>query len=219
MAVKYVKDFEFPGDKGFTGSAGAQHVKGYARGGTVRKAMGGDVSPSVDPAMPVKGSAADPQTQVNPVSTDGRDGRRFGPAAAGGVEPRAAQTQRANVAPRKGMPAYNSRPLVQQAAKGGPAKPVKKAMGGMMGVIPALMSKDKDGLEGLAGSGALGVLGLLASAARKKKAAPAADLAAAPASAAAVLAANQQANQLSNPPASGMAKGGMAKGGKAKINC
>lgn len=216
MAVKYVKDFEFPSDKGFSGSAGVQHVKAYARGGSVKKAMGGDVTASVDPVMPVKGSAADPQVQMNEVSTDGRDGRRFGPAAAGGALPRAVQLQRANAAnsppaPRKAVPAYNKQPLVQRAAKGGPAKPVKKSMGGLMGVVPALMSKDKDGLEGLAGSGALGLLGLLASASRKKKTAPAAvDLAAAPASAAAALAANQQAN----PPVSGM-----AKGGKAKMKC
>lgn len=210
MAVKYVKDFEFPSDKGFTGSAGAQHVKGYARGGSVKKAMGGDVTATVDPAMPIKGSAADPRVQMNEVSTDGRDGRRFGPAAAGGALPRAVQLQRANAAnsppaPRKAVPAYNKQPLVQRAAKGGPAKPVKKSMGGLMGAIPALMSKDN------AGVGALGLLGLLASASRKKKTAPAAgDLAAAPASAAAALAANQQAN----PPVSGM-----AKGGKAKMKC
>lgn len=210
MAVKYVKDFEFPSDKGFSGSAGVQHVKAYARGGSVKKAMGGDVTASVDPAMPVRGSAADPQVQMNEVSTDGRDGRRFGPAAAGGALPRAVQLQRANAAnsppaPRKAVPAYNKQPLVQRAAKGGPAKPVKKSMGGLMGAIPALMSKDN------AGVGALGLLGLLASASRKKKTAPAAaDLAAAPASAAAALAANQQAN----PPVSGM-----AKGGKAKMKC
>lgn len=210
MAVKYVKDFEFPSDKGFTGSAGAQHVKAYARGGSVKKAMGGDVTASVDPVMPVRGSAADPQVQMNEVSTDGRGGRRFGPAAAGGALPRAVQLQRANAAnsppaPRKAVPAYNKQPLVQRAAKGGPAKPVKKSMGGLMGAIPALMSKDN------AGVGALGLLGLLASASRKKKTAPAAsDLAAAPASAAAALAANQQAN----PPVSGM-----AKGGKAKMKC
>lgn len=30
---KYVKDFEFPSSAGFHGSAGVQHVRGYARGG------------------------------------------------------------------------------------------------------------------------------------------------------------------------------------------
>ena len=34
--LKYVDDFEFPSDRGFTGSAGVQHVKGYARGGKVK---------------------------------------------------------------------------------------------------------------------------------------------------------------------------------------
>ena len=35
---KYVSDFWFPSDAGFTGSAGMTHVKGYARGGSVKKA-------------------------------------------------------------------------------------------------------------------------------------------------------------------------------------
>lgn len=44
MAVKYVKEFEFPSDKGFTGSAGQTMVRGYARGGKVcAKAAGGAV--------------------------------------------------------------------------------------------------------------------------------------------------------------------------------
>ena len=30
---KYLQEFDFPQDFGFTGSAGVQHVKGYARGG------------------------------------------------------------------------------------------------------------------------------------------------------------------------------------------
>ena len=34
--LKYVKDFEFPADQGFTGSAGQHTVKGYQRGGRVK---------------------------------------------------------------------------------------------------------------------------------------------------------------------------------------
>ena len=33
---KYVSDFEFPSDCGFTGSSGKTIVKGYARGGSVK---------------------------------------------------------------------------------------------------------------------------------------------------------------------------------------
>lgn len=33
MKLKYVKEFDFPSDAGFTGSAGKQMVRGYARGG------------------------------------------------------------------------------------------------------------------------------------------------------------------------------------------
>ncbi len=40
MAVKY-GEFQFPSDKGFSGSAGKTMVAGYARGGCVMKAKGG----------------------------------------------------------------------------------------------------------------------------------------------------------------------------------
>ena len=36
MACKYVKEFEFGSDKGYTGSAGQTVVKGYARGGKAK---------------------------------------------------------------------------------------------------------------------------------------------------------------------------------------
>ena len=35
--LKYVKDFDFPSDQGFTGSAGQSQVKGYMRGGAVSR--------------------------------------------------------------------------------------------------------------------------------------------------------------------------------------
>jgi len=35
--VEYVDEFKFPADRGFTGSAGQQPVKGYMRGGYVKK--------------------------------------------------------------------------------------------------------------------------------------------------------------------------------------
>lgn len=43
MGVKYVDDFEFPSGAGFSGSAGKSSVKGYMRGGHVKKAKGGTV--------------------------------------------------------------------------------------------------------------------------------------------------------------------------------
>lgn len=36
--LQYVKDFSFPAAQGFSGSAGAHQVKGYQRGGAVKKA-------------------------------------------------------------------------------------------------------------------------------------------------------------------------------------
>ena len=51
--LKYVSEFSFPSDKGYSGSAGKQMVKGYARGGScgpMKKASGGAVD---DPRRPM----------------------------------------------------------------------------------------------------------------------------------------------------------------------
>ena len=51
--LKYVSEFSFPSDKGYSGSAGKQMVKGYARGGAcgpMKKADGGAVD---DPRRPL----------------------------------------------------------------------------------------------------------------------------------------------------------------------
>ena len=51
--LKYVSEFTFPSDKGYSGSAGKQMVKGYARGGScgpMKKADGGAVD---DPRRPL----------------------------------------------------------------------------------------------------------------------------------------------------------------------
>ena len=47
MAVKY-GEFQFPSDKGFTGSAGKQMVKAYARGGKVLKKNDGGYIPGTN---------------------------------------------------------------------------------------------------------------------------------------------------------------------------
>lgn len=51
--LKYVKDFEFPSDKGYSASSGQTMVKGYARGGScgpMKKADGGAID---DPRRPL----------------------------------------------------------------------------------------------------------------------------------------------------------------------
>lgn len=52
--LKYVSEFTFPSDKGYSGSAGQQMVKGYARGGScgpMKKASGGAVDNPRRPLM------------------------------------------------------------------------------------------------------------------------------------------------------------------------
>jgi hypothetical protein len=49
--LQYVSDFSFPSDQGFTGSAGKSTVKGYQRGGAVKKNMGGFMGPEREIAV------------------------------------------------------------------------------------------------------------------------------------------------------------------------
>lgn len=43
-SFKYVSEFEFPSDKGYSGSAGQTSVKGYCRGGKVMKKADGGIA-------------------------------------------------------------------------------------------------------------------------------------------------------------------------------
>ena len=52
--LKYVSEFSFPSDKGYSGSAGQQMVKGYARGGSCGYAKGG-----MKPMAKAEGGAVD----------------------------------------------------------------------------------------------------------------------------------------------------------------
>lgn len=56
--LKYVKDFEFPSDKGYSASSGQTMVKGYARGGSCGMAKGG-----MKPMKKADGGAVDDPRQ------------------------------------------------------------------------------------------------------------------------------------------------------------
>lgn len=59
--LKYVSEFSFPSDKGYSGSAGKQMVKGYARGGScatpMKKAEGGMIERESVRFIPLSDSA------------------------------------------------------------------------------------------------------------------------------------------------------------------
>ena len=83
MACKYVKEFEFGSDKGYTGSAGQTVVKGYARGG---KAM----------VKPAKAAMVKQEMMETPtMRRDEMVQKRVvkGPVMAAGRDPRAALLQ------------------------------------------------------------------------------------------------------------------------------
>ena len=73
MACKYVKEFEFGSDKGYTGSAGQTQVKGYARGGSCKKgyAKGGRVDPEVREAVHRHERNMHPKEPLTPMKKGG----------------------------------------------------------------------------------------------------------------------------------------------------
>lgn len=98
VGLTYVKDFTFPSEQGFTGSAGVHKVRGYMRGGSVKKnsmhgkltsegskmgyAYGGQVKPSNTSAEFVakRGKQATMDHGVQPAQT----GRNQAEVEAGG---------------------------------------------------------------------------------------------------------------------------------------
>ncbi|QGH72191.1 MAG: hypothetical protein [Caudovirales sp. ctOwN3] len=74
MGCKYVKEFEFGSDKGYTGSAGQTVVKGYARGGSCKKgyAKGGRVDPEVREAVHKHERNMHPKEPLTPMKKGGK---------------------------------------------------------------------------------------------------------------------------------------------------
>ena len=73
MACKYVKEFEFGSDKGYTGSAGQTVVKGYARGGSCKGyAKGGKVDPEVREAVHRHERNMHPKEPLTPMKKGGK---------------------------------------------------------------------------------------------------------------------------------------------------
>lgn len=99
MACKYVKEFEFGSDKGYTGSAGKTQVKGYARGGSCKKgyAKGGKVvEKATGETYPSKKAMVKHEMMETPrMQKEEIMQKRVvkGPAMAAGRDPRAALLQ------------------------------------------------------------------------------------------------------------------------------
>lgn len=92
MACKYVKEFEFGSDKGYTGSAGQTVVKGYARGGSCKGyAKGGKAMVKPAKAAMVKQEMMETPTMRRDEMVQKRMVK--GPAMAAGRDPRAALLQ------------------------------------------------------------------------------------------------------------------------------
>ena len=58
VGLTYVKDFSFPAEQGFTGSAGVHKVRGYMRGGHVKKPVGkGGAKQQMPPTVKMHGGS------------------------------------------------------------------------------------------------------------------------------------------------------------------
>ena len=67
--LRYVKDFDFPSDRGFTGSAGKSTVKGYMRGGKVKKSVGqGGAHQKMPKTVKARGGTVGVVTEPGPKS-------------------------------------------------------------------------------------------------------------------------------------------------------
>lgn len=114
-SFKYVKEFEFPSECGFSGSAGKQMVKGYARGGKAK----------------VEKALRDEKEEMSRVTRETRSERRD----AGDEMKRIRREERYDEAKmsqpskpaRKMYPAHRNEPLIAMK-KGGAAK-IGKVMG------------------------------------------------------------------------------------------
>jgi hypothetical protein len=132
--LKYVSEFSFPSDKGYSGSAGKQMVKGYARGGScgpMKKADGGAVmgasAPQQQPYQQSMGQQ--PQAQQPSVGAFGFSGFGAAPQQQGGfpaAQEKPMSQQIPGVAPqyKKGGTVKSSKGLA------GTRKLMKKADGG-----------------------------------------------------------------------------------------
>jgi hypothetical protein len=111
--VKYVKDFEFSSDKGFSGSTGVQLVKGYAR--KPGMAMGG---------MALCGMAKGGMAKGGPVKGRAKIGKVMGEFDAGKLH------SGSKKGPEVTNPKQAMAIALSEARAAGAKVPVKKAMGG-----------------------------------------------------------------------------------------
>ena len=71
--LKYVSEFSFPSDKGYSGSAGQQMVKGYARGGSCGYAKGGMAKAEGGKMDRLKGVIGNERKEMTRVEAKQRD--------------------------------------------------------------------------------------------------------------------------------------------------
>lgn len=121
--LKYVSEFSFPSDKGYSGSAGKQMVKGYARGGSCGMAKGGNASAKMDR---LKGVIGNERKEITRVEAKQRD--------AGQELSRVRSEMRYDKNEMKGMrkqyPTNRSEPMIAMKKGGHVSKKIMKKFDG-----------------------------------------------------------------------------------------
>ena len=135
-SLKYVSDFDFPSECGFSGSAGKTMVKAYARGGKVcgskpmMKAAGG--------AARLKDSLRNEREEISRVKREAKSERKDAGQELSRVRREMRYDEQKLAAPaRKQYPADRREPLIPMMAKGGMTGKQQAKVGKVMGEYKA----------------------------------------------------------------------------------
>ena len=140
-SFKYVSDFEFPSDCGFSGSAGKTMVKGYARGGKVTPCEAGMMKKAAGGAARLKDSLRNEREEISRVKREAKSERKDAGQEISRVRREMSydeQKLKGEQPARKQYPAARREPLIPMMSKGGSMSAKQQAkVGRVMGEYKA----------------------------------------------------------------------------------
>lgn len=149
-SLKYVSDFDFPSECGFSGSAGKTMVKGYARGGKVTPCERGMMKKAAGGVARVKDSLRNEREEISRVKREARSERKDAGQELSRVRREMSYDERKleGAPARKQYPTAQREPLIPMMSKGGSMSAKQQAkVGRVMGEYKAgeLHSGSKSG--------------------------------------------------------------------------
>ena len=121
-SLKYVSDFDFPSECGFSGSAGKTMVKGYARGGKVTPCEAGMMKKAAGGAARIKDSLRNEREEISRVKREARSERKDAGQELSRVRREMSydeQKLKGEAPARRQYPAARREPLIPMMSKGG----------------------------------------------------------------------------------------------------